>query len=66
MRWAYIEPRNPAGYCRYHRRKMSYKYIKRRDCLSRQCRHLLKYDHPVWEMRRRLKEAKMAARAAES
>lgn len=41
--------RNVIGHCRYHRRFVTAGQIRRKKCLWKQCRHLLKFEnHPYW------------------
>jgi hypothetical protein len=50
--------KNPAGYCRYHNKKMSARQIKAKECLcktnnNKKCRHLRVFrEHPCWEQRK--------------
>lgn len=40
----------PAGYCRHHKRLMSFRNIKKKKCLNRRCWHLIKFlQHPSWD-----------------
>lgn len=40
---------NPCAYCKYHKRHMSVKMIKKKKCIERGCWHLQKRNHPFWE-----------------
>lgn len=52
--------RSPCAYCKLHHCSLTYKQIKGRECLGKQCRHLQKYDHEVWRQRDLQKQRKKA------
>ena len=59
---------NIAAYCKYHHCYMTVKQIKRKNCLRKQCGHLVKNEaHPWWNQReatkKKRKERKEALRA---
>ena len=48
---------NCCAYCKLHRCGMTVKQMKKKECLKKQCRHLLKNEeHPIWIQRLRIKE----------
>jgi hypothetical protein len=50
---------NACGYCHLHRVTLSVKQLRGRECLRKQCRHLVPWkQHPYWEQRAREKERK--------
>lgn len=54
-------PNEYAGYCRYHRKKLTVKDIKFKSCLMKEnigniCPHMVKYEHPWWIEREEKKE----------
>lgn len=52
---------NVVGYCRYHCGYMTVKQMRCKNCLSKQCRHLVKNEeHNFWKQRERLKQKKKA------
>lgn len=49
-------PANPAGYCKLHNGSLTPKEIKRKNCLGKQCHHLIKNEeHEYWKQREREK-----------
>lgn len=58
------------GRCRLHGFKLTYRQLKQRGCIdskkqrgAERCHHFAPYwDHPVWEMRERLKAEKKERR----
>lgn len=44
---------NPCAYCRYHRNLMSVKMVKKKKCIERKCRHLVKKDHGFWNSKKK-------------
>lgn len=48
---------NVAAYCRYHRCGMTVKQMRCKNCLGKQCHHLVKNDeHPYWRQREVVKQ----------
>lgn len=48
---------NVAAYCKYHRCGMTVKQMRCKNCLGKQCRHLVKNDeHPYWRQREVVKQ----------
>jgi hypothetical protein len=48
---------NVAGYCRHHNCAMTVKQIKCKNCLQKQCWHLVKNeDHNWWKQREATKQ----------
>ena len=54
--------RSPCAYCRKHQCSLTWKQVKTKSCLSKQCWHLVKYDHEVWRQRELQKQRKKANR----
>lgn len=53
---------NVAGYCRYHKKCMTVKQIRTKQCLQKQCGCLIKNeDHQYWHQRE-VQKAKRKAR----
>lgn len=53
--------RSPCAYCRKHHCSLTFKQIKGRKCLAKQCWYLQKYEtHEVWKQRALQKERKKA------
>lgn len=53
------------GWCRYHDCCVSVKQLKEKQCLSKHCHYLVKYDHPWWDQREREKTKKKLNRQIE-
>lgn len=48
---------NVVGYCRYHRCGMTVKQMRCKNCLQKQCRHLVKNEeHQYWRQRELVKQ----------
>lgn len=48
---------NVAAYCKYHAAGMTVRQIRCKDCLNKQCRHLIKNeDHNWWKQREAAKQ----------
>ena len=46
------ESNNCCAYCRYHAASMTVKQMKAKECLNKQCRHLVKNaTHAYWKQR---------------
>ena len=54
-----------AGYCRLKNCSLTVRQIKSKECLSKNCWHLVKYKHPWWDQREREKAKKKANRQIE-
>ena len=52
--------RSPCAYCKKHNCALTWKQIKTRECLKKQCWYLKKYDHEVWKQRDLMKQRKKA------
>ena len=51
---------NVAAFCKKHRCGMTVKQIRCRECLSKQCWYLVKYqDHPWWKQREIIKRKRI-------
>lgn len=46
------------GYCRFHKCHVSVRQLKEKNCLSKGCHYLVKYEHPWWDQREREKTKK--------
>lgn len=55
--------RSPCAYCKKHNVSLTWKQVKTKSCLGKQCWHLVKYDHEVWRQRELQKQRKKASRA---
>ena len=48
---------NTAAFCRLHRCSMTVKQMRCKDCLNKQCRHLVKNEeHQYWRQRELIKQ----------
>ena len=48
---------NVAAYCRYHNCSMTVKQMRCKNCLQKECFHLVKNDdHPYWKQREATKQ----------
>ena len=48
---------NVAAYCRYHDAAMTVKQMKCKNCLDKQCKHLVKNEnHSYWKQREVVKQ----------
>lgn len=52
--------RSPCAYCRLKNCSLTVKQVKTKQCLSKNCHHLVKYKHAWWEQRDRDKAKKKA------
>lgn len=52
--------RSPCAYCKLKCVSLTYHQVKEKECLKKNCRHLVKYDHEVWKQRERAKAKKKA------
>lgn len=54
---------NCAAYCTLHKCNMTVRQIKQKECLRKQCRHLIKNEeHDYWRLRNAAKAKKKASR----
>lgn len=51
---------NVCAFCWKHRKALTPKQLRRRECLKRQCDALERYDHPLWEQREKSKALRAA------
>ena len=50
---------NVAAYCRRHRKNLTVKQMKCKDCLQKECWHLVKNEkHQYWRQRELIKQKK--------
>ena len=48
---------NSCGYCKLHHKHLTINMIKQRDCLNKQCKHLIKNKkHEWWAKREMIKQ----------
>lgn len=48
---------NVVGYCRYHHASMTVKQMKCKNCLQKECKHLVKNEeHQYWRQRELIKQ----------
>lgn len=48
---------NVAAYCRYHRASMTVKQMKCKNCLQKECKHLIKNEaHQYWKQKELVKQ----------
>lgn len=52
--------RSPCAYCKLKKCSLTAKQIKSKQCLKKDCFHLVKYDHEFWRQRERAKAKKKA------
>lgn len=53
------ESNNCCGYCNYHACSMTVHQMRTKECLQKQCRHLVKNEsHAYWRQRERAKQNK--------
>ena len=56
---------NICAYCRLHDCGVTVKQMKKKQCLQKQCRHLLKNEnHQIWRQRERTKALRKARKQA--
>lgn len=52
---------NCCGYCKYHHANMTVKQMRAKNCLQKECRHLVKNEsHAYWKQREVVKQKKKA------
>ena len=65
--WYHCYSDNCCAYCKYHNCGMTAKQMRKKECLKKQCWHLIKNeDHPYWNQRTRIKEFRLEHKAAAS
>lgn len=48
---------NCCGYCKLHQCSMTVKQMRQKECLQKQCWHLVKNEeHPYWKQRANMKQ----------
>lgn len=56
---------NCCAYCKLHHCSMTYKQLKKKECLKKQCFHLVKNEeHEIWHQRELIKQRKKERKAA--
>ena len=55
---SWIDKNHCVGYCKFHKGYMTFKQIKKKECLQKQCKALEKLSHPFWEQREKRKQKK--------
>lgn len=57
---------NCVGYCFYHKKTLSRKQMQNRKCLEKRCKRFVpRKEHPYWQRREEIKEAKRARKEAQ-
>ena len=57
--------RSPCGYCKKKECSLTVKQVKSKQCLSKNCWHLVKYEsHEWWKQREIIKQKKKAKKNA--
>ena len=52
---------NCCAYCHFHQCSMTVKQMKKKECLQKQCRHLVKNpEHAYWKLRESMKQKRKA------
>lgn len=55
------ESNNCCGYCKYHRANLTVRQMRTKECLQKQCRHLVKNEnHSYWKQREVMKAKRKA------
>ena len=57
--------RSPCAYCKKKNVSLTWKQVKAKECLQKECWHLVKYDHEVWRQRELAKAKKKANKQIE-
>lgn len=56
---------NCCAYCKLHKCSMTVKQMRKKECLNKQCWHLVKNDeHEYWKQRDRIKDKRKARKRA--
>lgn len=50
--------RSPCAYCKLHKCSLTVKQVRQKECLSKNCWHLVKYEHAWWLQREAIKQKK--------
>lgn len=51
--------KSTCAYCHLHKARLSPKQMRNRQCLKKQCKHLVPWkQHPMWKQRERERELK--------
>ena len=59
------QARSPCAYCKKKCVSLTWKQVKTKECLKKNCWHLVKYDHEVWRQRELTKAKKKANKQIE-
>lgn len=55
------ESNNCCAYCKFHYASMTVKQMRAKNCLQKECRHLIKNEnHSYWRQREMIKQKKKA------
>ena len=57
-----ISKKRCVGYCKKHDGYMTCKQVKRKECLRKQCRAFVRYEHEFWTQRELIKMKKKIRR----
>ena len=55
---AWIDKNHCVGYCKFHKGYMTFKQIKKKECLQKQCSALERLPHQFWKQREIKKQNK--------
>ncbi len=59
---SWIDKNHCVGYCKFHKGYMTFKQIKKKECLQKQCKALEKLPHQFWKQREIIKQKKKIKR----
>ena len=60
---SWIDKSHCVGYCKFHKGYMTFKQIKKKECLQKQCKALEKLSHQFWKQREIKKQKKKAKKS---
>lgn len=60
-----IDERHAIGFCHKHKRHLTTKQLKRKECLKKQCNALERHEHEFWRQRELTKMRKQERRLHE-
>ena len=50
--------KKPCAYCKLKKCSLTVKQVRAKECLKKECWHLVKYDHEWWKQREAIKKKK--------
>ena len=62
---SWIDKKHCVGYCKFHKGYMTFKQIKKKECLQKQCKELERLPHQFWEQRAIKKQKKKIRKECE-